>query len=143
MEISQQGYGYEFGHFRLNQAERILLCEGQPVPITARALDMLFLLVERHGHIVAKEEILHAIWPDAFVEESNLNVHVFALRKALGEDDDHRYIETVPRRGFRFVADVREWRSGQPQALPVTGSSLRLEPIGGAMPMDSDRKSVV
>ena len=141
MEISQQGYGYEFGHFRLNQAERVLLCEGQPVPITARALDMLFLLVERHGHIVAKEEILHAIWPDAFVEESNLNVHIFALRKALGEDDDHRYIETVPRRGFRFVADVREWREsgGEPMGKTLLSavSALRLEPVGGAVALDS------
>jgi DNA-binding winged helix-turn-helix (wHTH) protein len=139
MEVHNSGYGYEFGHFRLNQAERILLCEGQPMPITARALDILSLLVERHGHIVEKEEILRAVWPDAFVEESNLNVHIFALRKALGEDDAHRYIETVPRRGFRFVADVREWKEGgdRPEEKSLPGAASRLEPVGGAVPLDS------
>lgn len=137
MEIPTHSLGYEFGHFRLNQTERVLLCEGQPVSLTTRALDILFLLVERHGHIVGKEEIFQVIWPDAFVEESNLNVHIFALRKALGEDDDHRYIETVPRRGFRFVAAVRKWGSEPSAEKSGTGSSLRLEPVGGAVPLDS------
>lgn len=100
---------YDFGSFRLDTAERQLLRDGEPVRLTSKAYEMLVVLVERRGHIVEKDELLREVWPDAFVEEGNLTQHVFALRRALGEGrDEHRYIETVSRRGYRFVASVRD-----------------------------------
>lgn len=100
---------YEFGPFHLDTAERRLLRDGRAVPLTPKAYEMLLALVERSGHIVEKDELLKEVWPEQFVEEGNLSQHVFALRKALGESrDETHYIETVPRRGYRFVAQVRE-----------------------------------
>jgi TolB-like protein/DNA-binding winged helix-turn-helix (wHTH) protein/Tfp pilus assembly protein PilF len=99
---------YEFGPFRLDAAEHLLLRDGAPVPLTPKSFDMLLALVGHSGHMMTKDELMNAVWPDAVVEESNLTVTVSALRRALGEDPSaHRYIETVPRRGYRFVADVR------------------------------------
>jgi len=98
---------YVFGHFRLDAGERALFYEGKLVSLTPKALDTLCVLVSRAGHVVSKEELMQAVWPDTFVEDGNLSVNIFALRKALGEGTNgHNYIETVPRRGFRFVAPV-------------------------------------
>ncbi|MGH9937859.1 MAG: winged helix-turn-helix domain-containing protein, partial [Blastocatellia bacterium] len=100
---------YEFGPFRLDQAERRLLREGESVPLSPKVFDLLLVLVRRHGEIIEKEELLSAVWPDTIVEENNLSVNISALRKALGErPNEHTYIETLPRRGYRFVAPVRE-----------------------------------
>ncbi len=100
---------YEFGSFQLNPPERLLLCDGQPIPMTPKAFDLLVVLVERGGHLVEKEELLKAVWRGSIVEEGNLSVTVSFLRKALNDDRGlHRYIETVSGRGYRFVADVRE-----------------------------------
>jgi Tol biopolymer transport system component/DNA-binding winged helix-turn-helix (wHTH) protein len=101
-------YFYDFGHFRVDAEERILLREGKPVPLAPKAFDMLLTLVENSGHVMEKDQLLRRVWRDAFVEEANLSNNVFLLRKALGDDNGIRkYIETVPRRGYRFVADVR------------------------------------
>ena len=106
---NQAKHFYEFGPFRLDTAERLLLHNGCPVPLTPKAYEMLLALVERSGHVVGKEELLKEVWPEQFVEEGNLSQHVFALRRALGESrEEMQYIETVPRRGYRFVAEVRE-----------------------------------
>ncbi len=99
---------YEFGPYRLETNERILLREGQLVPLTPKAFETLLALVESGGHILDKEDLLKKVWPDTFVEEVSLAKKVSILRKVLGEDVDHHYIETIPRRGYRFVADVRE-----------------------------------
>jgi DNA-binding winged helix-turn-helix (wHTH) protein/TolB-like protein/Tfp pilus assembly protein PilF len=102
---------YEFGPFRLDTAERLLLRDGRPVEVTPKAFDTLLVLVENGGRMLAKEELLRAVWPDAFVEENYLSVNISKLRAALGEGPrDRQYIETVPRRGYRFVAGVREVR---------------------------------
>jgi len=101
---------YEFGPFRLDTAERILLRDGHPVSLTPKAYEVLLALVRRAGHIVEKEELMKEVWGDAFVEEGNLTHHVFTLRKILGEGHDLEYIETIPRRGYRFVSPVREVR---------------------------------
>src|SRR6476660_9837846 len=102
---------YEFGPFRLDTAERILLRDGYPVSLTPKAYEVLLALVRRAGHIVEKEELMKEVWADAFVEEGNLTHHVFTLRKALGEGSNgSEYIETIPRRGYRFVSPVREVR---------------------------------
>jgi DNA-binding winged helix-turn-helix (wHTH) protein/TolB-like protein/Tfp pilus assembly protein PilF len=99
---------YEFGPFRLDVSEQLLLKNQEPLPLTPKVFETLVALVRRSGRLVEKEELLNEVWPDSFVEESNLTRNISLLRKALNEDSDKiRYIETVPRRGYRFVADVR------------------------------------
>ncbi len=99
---------YEFGPFQLDPPERLLLCDGQPVSLTPKAFDLLLVLVDRSGHLVEKEELLRTVWPGSFIEEGNLAVTISLLRKALNDDrGHHRYIETVSKRGYRFVAEVK------------------------------------
>ena len=102
---------YEFGHFRLDPAEGVLLCAGKPVRLTLKAFAVLRILVEKSGHLVTKDELIQKVWPDAFVEEANLTQAISFVRKALGESHQshpsHEYIQTVARRGYRFIADVR------------------------------------
>jgi TolB-like protein/DNA-binding winged helix-turn-helix (wHTH) protein len=100
---------FEFGSFRLNPAERLLLRDQASVHLPPKAFDALLVLVENRGHLLEKDELLRRVWPDTFVEESNLAQHISLLRKALQDGEDGpRYIETVPRRGYRFIAEVRE-----------------------------------
>jgi len=98
---------YEFGPFRLEPAERKLLRGCEVVALTPKVFDMLVMLVRNNGHLLEKDELIQLLWPDSFVEEGNLSNNVFMLRKALG--NDHEYIETVPRRGYRFVGAVRQF----------------------------------
>ncbi|HEX4950249.1 MAG TPA: AAA-like domain-containing protein [Blastocatellia bacterium] len=130
---------YEFGPFRLDAAKCLLLREGQVVPLKAKAMETLLALVERRGAVVGKEELMQCIWPDSVVEEGNLSVQIFALRRALGESpEEHRYIVTMPGRGYRFVASVREVTGAEMAAtVAVSPRHEELEPIGGAMPLDS------
>ena len=96
-----------FGPFSIDTRERVLERAGQPVPLTPKAFDLLAALLEEPGRLVSKDELLHRVWPDTFVEEANLAYNVFALRKALGDAaEDATYIETVPKRGYRFKAPV-------------------------------------
>jgi DNA-binding winged helix-turn-helix (wHTH) protein/tetratricopeptide (TPR) repeat protein len=100
---------YEFNGFRLEVAQGRLLYEGQAVPLKPKILDLLRYLIERRGQLVVKEELMKEIWPDAIVEENNITVSMSVLRKTLGDDGERRQlIETVPRRGYRFVAEVKE-----------------------------------
>jgi DNA-binding winged helix-turn-helix (wHTH) protein/TolB-like protein/Tfp pilus assembly protein PilF len=100
---------YEFGPFRLDPVERVLYREGEVAPLTAKIFDILLVFVQNSGRTLEKEEMMRQVWHDQFVEEGNLTRNVSTLRKALGESrDDHRYIVTIPGRGYRFVADVRE-----------------------------------
>jgi DNA-binding winged helix-turn-helix (wHTH) protein/Tfp pilus assembly protein PilF len=100
---------YEFGPFRLEVAEHLLLRNGEAVPLQPKAFELLLVLVERHGHLVGKDELLKAVWPDTVVEEVNMANNVSILRKALGEDrKGQKFIETAHRRGYRFVAPVLE-----------------------------------
>src|SRR4026209_891363 len=100
---------FEIGPFRLEPGERRLLRQGQLVALTPKAFDALALLVERRGHLVEKDELMRRLWPDSFVEEVTLARHISTLRRALGDTpEDERYIETVPKRGYRFVASVLE-----------------------------------
>ena len=112
--ISQSRHIYEFGSFRLIPEERQLLRDNQSVPLTPKSFDLLVVLVENSGHLLEKDELLKRIWPDSFVEEANLSVNMSALRRALGETaNEHQFIETVPRRGYRFVGKVEErWKNG-------------------------------
>src|SRR5580704_14786114 len=106
----------EFGSFRIDPEQRLLLRDHEPVPLSPKAFDLLLALTERGGQVVPKDDLMKALWPDTFVEESNLGQHVFQLRKALGErPQDHTYIITVPGRGYRFAQRVR--------SIPVEESS--------------------
>lgn len=107
--VKQLSHSYQFGPFRLDIAERLFLKNGEPVPITPKAFEILAVLVENHGRLVEKDSLLKEVWPDSFVEESSLSQNIYMLRKVLGEDGTGtRYIETVPRHGYRFVAEVKE-----------------------------------
>jgi TolB-like protein/Flp pilus assembly protein TadD len=109
----QDSRSYEFGPFRLDTAERLLLRGGVRVPLTEKAFDTLVALVRRGGRLASKEELMAEVWPDSFVEENNLDKSISAIRRALGEGDSApEYIETVRRRGYRFVAQVSEVRGG-------------------------------
>ena len=100
---------FEFGPFQLEAGERVLRRGEEVVQLTPKVFDLLVLMVENPGRLLEKETLLKSLWPDTFVEEANLSVHVSALRKALGESlNEPQYIETVPKRGYRFVANVKE-----------------------------------
>jgi DNA-binding winged helix-turn-helix (wHTH) protein len=99
---------YEFDLFCLDASERVLLYDMQEVPMTPKVFETLLLLVENSGHVVGKEELLKTIWPDSIVEESSLSQNIFHLRKALGDGSDgRRFIETIPKRGYKFIAPVK------------------------------------
>jgi len=107
------GESYVFGPFCLNPSERTLLRDGEPISLTPKAFEILTVLVRNNGHLVGKDRLMQEVWPDAFVEEANITQHVSMLRKALGETtDEHRYIETVPREGYRFIESVKRGNIG-------------------------------
>jgi len=121
-----QKHFYDFDGFRIDAEDRVLLREGEIVPLTQKAFDVLYLLVQRCNRVVTKEELMSEVWPDTFVEEGNLAQNIYTLRKVLGESstgDD--YIKTVPRRGYRFVATVNESWGGEGPDIP-TAELLRL-----------------
>lgn len=76
---------WEFGPFRLRTSQRLLFRDGEMVPMSRKAIDILLILIESHGQLVEKDDLMHRVWPDSFVEESNLAVHISQLRKTLGE----------------------------------------------------------
>jgi DNA-binding winged helix-turn-helix (wHTH) protein/TolB-like protein len=100
---------YDFGPFRLDPVERRLLRDDGPVAITPKCFDLLVMLVENSGHLLEKDELMERLWPNQFVEETNLSFNISSLRRTLGEGQNRqRFIETVPKKGFRFVAHVDE-----------------------------------
>jgi pimeloyl-ACP methyl ester carboxylesterase/DNA-binding winged helix-turn-helix (wHTH) protein len=113
---------YEFAGFHLDVPERRLLHDGVEIYLAPKVFDTLRLLVENAGHLMTKEELLRRLWPDAVVEENNLNKNISALRKVLGQSSDNQsYIETVPRAGYRFVATVAEVMPS-PVSQPLIGA---------------------
>src|SRR4029077_1262760 len=101
---------YEFGDFRLDTAKRLLSrLDGTNVPVLARVVETLLYMVEHHDTVLDKERLMEAVWPDSIVEENNLSQNISTLRRIFGETPgSHSYIVTVPGRGYRFVAEVRE-----------------------------------
>ncbi len=100
---------YEFGGFRLDTEKHRLLRDGEIVSLTPKAVDTLFALIERRGQLVERDELMNSVWHDLAVEDGNLTVTISMLRKALGEGGNgQKFIETVPRLGYKFIADVRE-----------------------------------
>ncbi len=106
--MNEQPLVYEFREFRIDMARRILMRNGEPVTVTPKAFDILLFFAQNHGKVLEKDELLTALWPESFVEESNLSQQIFLLRRIL-EDGAHgeRFIATVPKRGYMFVAPVR------------------------------------
>jgi Tol biopolymer transport system component/DNA-binding winged helix-turn-helix (wHTH) protein len=101
---------FEFDNFLLDAQQRLLFRDGQPLELTPKVFDVLLELVESGGRVVEKKELMESVWPDSFVEESNLTQHISTLRKKLGQDaSQQRYILTVPGRGYRFVLPVKSW----------------------------------
>lgn len=99
---------YEFGPFRMDTGQQLLLRDGQPVPLQPKAFEILLLLIRNSERVVLKDELLNSVWANTFVQESNLTQNIFVLRKALEDGDGtHRYIVTVPGRGYRFAERVR------------------------------------
>lgn len=134
---------YEFGGFRLSEGDRLLFHGEELVPLSPKALDTLLMLVERRGHVLTKDELLRGVWADAFVEENNLNQAISAVRKALAQRaGDEPFVETIPKRGYRFVASVREAGAEAraprfPRPSEQADGRAALEPIGGAVPLES------
>src|SRR6266498_2865271 len=139
---------YEFGPFRVDALRRVLLREGNQVRLPAKAFEILLVLLEGNGRLVEKDELMRRVWPDAVVEENNLTVNISALRRSLTESPgEHRYVLTVPGRGYQFVADVRqhggEWaRESEQEALANQGvaeiSAERASRDGEAKPLSQN-----
>jgi DNA-binding winged helix-turn-helix (wHTH) protein/TolB-like protein len=123
MQGESENIVYHFGSYSVEVLRRQVFYDGVSVPLTAKAFDTLAILIRRRGEVVTKDELIHAVWPDTIVEENNLIQQISALRKALGERvGDHKYIVTVPGRGYSFVASVDE-SSIEKTAPPVNAES--------------------
>ena len=118
----KNGTIYEFDGFRLIPGEELLLRDGERVPLTPRSFGVLRMLVERHGHLVSKSELIDEIWDDAFVEEGSLSKAIWRVRQALEDTSKERFIQTVPRRGYRFVFPV--------SVVPNGSGAFRLDRLG-------------
>src|SRR5713101_3850284 len=100
---------HRFGEFTVDGDQKVLLRNDSPLPLAPKVFDTLLILLDSRGRIVEKEELMNRLWPDSFVEESNLTFNIQQLRKALGDNArEPRFIETVARRGYRFIAEVKE-----------------------------------
>ncbi len=134
---------YEFGPFRLDVNSRVLMRGSEIVPLTPKAFDTLLALVERRSELVGRKELMRAVWPDVYVEENNLNSNIHTLRRALGEEgDEQRYIATVPRRGYRFVAEVKEISAEQNGGRRGSQSAIR-NPQSSSQPNGRNTRSAV
>ena len=122
----QSRHFYDFGRFRVNVADRVLLRECDVVPLTPKVFEILLMLVQNSGQVISKDDLMKRVWPDTFVEEGNLTQNISLLRKALGEGQNgHHYIETIARRGYRFIAPVNEARDeALSAAAETTGPAL-------------------
>jgi TolB-like protein/DNA-binding winged helix-turn-helix (wHTH) protein/Tfp pilus assembly protein PilF len=118
--MERQPQVFEFGPFQLDVGERLLRRDGESLALTPKAFDTLLVLMENHGRLVGKDDLMKRLWPESFVEESNVAQQIFTLRKALGDDKTgSQYIETVPKRGYRFCAPVRLLTPAAPAPEPV------------------------
>jgi len=113
---------YTFGEFRLDPAKRALMRGTEVVTLAPKAFDLLLFLIENRSRVLSKDEMLKAVWPDTFVEEGNLKFNVSVIRKALGDDS---WIDTLPRRGYRFAGDVRQTTEEEATSTEVVGMQVR------------------
>ena len=137
-------------NFRLDPSRQQLTCSGSLVPLKARAFDLLVYFAEHAGELIDKAAVMRAVWPNVVVEENNLSQHLSVLRHALGEGRHGRqFIVTVPRRGFRFVAEVRQVNgskspaTGTAEATVQRAQRRRADPGDGAADRCGERLSVL
>jgi len=118
---------YEFDSFRIDSGERLLFRGAELIPLTPKVADTLLALLANAGHIVGKDELMKSVWPDAFVDEGGLARNISALRKALGESEGAQFIETVPKRGYRFIAPLKGQAGAQAvaPAAPIRAAQTR------------------
>jgi eukaryotic-like serine/threonine-protein kinase len=116
---------YEFGSFRIDPEKQMLLRDGESIALTPKAFQLLLVLVRRGNQVVSKDELMKAVWPDTFVEETNLTRNIFTLRKALGETELDRYIVTVPGQGYRFAASARVF--GEPEITIIGAEHSKVQ----------------
>jgi DNA-binding winged helix-turn-helix (wHTH) protein/tetratricopeptide (TPR) repeat protein len=132
---------YEFGRFRLDPAEHLLLCDGVQIPLTGKAFQVLLVLVRRNGHLIERSELVAAVWGDTFIEEGNLTVTISTLRKVLGDDrSENRFIETVAKQGYRFLPSVTKVAAGAADEPEISHEFLRGELVSmgpGPLPASS------
>jgi DNA-binding winged helix-turn-helix (wHTH) protein len=139
MDIEEQQC-FRFKSFLLNSAERELLRDGKGIALTPKAFDTLLVLVEKSGHLVTKEELLNTVWPDSFVDESNVSRTIHTLRRALGQDTNgEKYIETIPTKGYRFVADVENVTNRPPDL----GNGTNIATNGGEVPLAGNESGLI
>ena len=132
---------YEFGPYRFNPTQRVLTRDGEIISLTPKATEILVRLVVNAGQLLEKDDLLKEVWPDTFVEEANLTQNIFTLRRALGDDRaGPRYIETVNRRGYRFLMPVEMLTAGgqavektRPALAPFSRGIVFLSALAGAM----------
>jgi len=123
-KVEQVGHFYEFDSFRLDAIKRLLWRDGVSVSLTPKAFDLILALVQHHGAVLEKDELMRLLWPNLVVEENNLTVIISSLRKALGESpEEHKYIVTIPKRGYCFVAQVNEVWGTRTGLNPANGGS--------------------
>src|SRR5262245_10984854 len=139
--MSEEGkYFYEFGRFRIDPVKRRLMRDGEPVRLTPKAFDTLLILVQSSNRTLEKDELMQLVWPDAVVEENNLNQNISALRRALGDTrDESRFIATFPGFGYRFVAEVNRIPLAEPDEPVKEPRKLRLV-VGGTIEQDEDEQ---
>lgn len=129
--MSRPAAAYEFGDYRLDPLSRVVSLRDRPLPLAPKSFDLLRLMVERRGRLLERNELIRELWPDTIVEEANLTFQVSTLRKALGEDGS-KWIETVPKHGYRFTAPVREVREAT--AAPEAAEVREAAPLAAPAP---------
>src|SRR5215469_13959040 len=135
---------YEFGSFRLEVRERRLLRSGQPLYLRTKVFDTLRVLVQNHGKLVSKDELMKAVWPDAVVEEGNVAHNLTVLRRTLGDRKTGRqHIETVPGQGYRFIASVTPVAENAHDAAPERQVTLERPPESWEERLESARAALV
>src|SRR5690242_17559667 len=143
-----KGHFYEFGPFRLNPEERLLVREDKPVSLSPKGFELLVFLVANHGRLVTKDQIFDAVWAGSFVEDSNLTVSISSLRRTLGEKESGNcYIETVTKAGYRFVASVQDLEDDSlaislPAAAVAPSAEAATQPAGLAGASEGQAASV-
>src|ERR1700739_4269975 len=118
---------YEFGPFRVDPEKELLLRDEEAIPLAPKAFQVLLVLIRRKKEVVTKDELLKAVWPDTFVEETNLSRNIFLLRKALGESpQDHQYIVTVPGGAYRFTEEVQFVPEQEPNIVAASHAKVQV-----------------
>ena len=129
---------YEFGPFRVDPEKQVLLREDLPVAISPKVFETLLILIRHSREVVSKEDLMKALWPDAFVEEANLSQNIFMLRKALGDTaEDRHYIVTLPGRGYRFAEQVRMVTQAGDEAVIESGLRAQVAAEQASAPDES------